>query len=316
MSVLIPNQAQDEEQLALQMQKKEKLDAIIKRNKQNKMKKTWYRSVIKHIALSLVAISMLLPFLWMVSTSLKETADVFTIPPKWIPDPILWENYLSVFQKLPFMRFFANTAFYTVSVMFFEVFVSVIVAYGFARFKFKGKKILFMFLLVTIMLPGEITIVPGYVFWAKLGEIFGVSFINTYIPLILPAIGGQAVHVFFMSQYFRGIPKDFAEAAYMNGAGSWKILWKVYVPMSIPAIITIGISSFMGTWNSFLGPLIYLNDIEKFTVQIGLTMFEGMFEVNWPLLMAATTLSMLPIMILFFTMQKYFIQSNKSDGIK
>lgn len=220
------------------------------------------------------------------------------------------------FCKGSFLQYILNTTFYTVSVTFLEVSVSLIVAYGFARFQFKGKNLLFMFLLITIMLPGEITIVPGYIYWAKIGEVLGIPTINTYIPLILPALGGQAVHVFFMSQYFRTIPKDFSEAAYINGASSWKILWRVYVPMSIPAIITIAISSFMGTWNSFLGPLIYLNDIDKFTVQVGLAMFQGMFEVNWPLLMAATTLSIIPILVLFFSAQKYFVGSNKADGVK
>lgn len=298
------------------LSKENKIEEILKLSKKNKSKKQRISTVIKHILLSIVAISMLAPFLWMISTSLKTNSDVFTVPPKWIPNPVEWGNYADVFRKVPFMKFIVNTAFYTVSVTFFEVLVSIIVAYGFSRYKFKGKKFLFMFLLGTIMLPGEITIVPGYVFWAKLGQFTGIQFINTYIPLILPAIGGQAVHVFFMTQYFKSIPKAFSEAAYMNGANSWKILWKIYFPMSLPAILTITISSFMGTWNSFLSPLIYLNDINKFTVQVGLSMFQGMFEVNWALLMAATTISILPILILFFSAQKYFIGSNKNDGVK
>lgn len=298
------------------LDRKNKVEAILKHSKKNKDKKEILNKGIKHLLLILVAISMLAPFFWMISTSLKTSGDVFAVPPKWIPTTVEWGNYLQVFTKVPFMRFIINTAFFTIGVTFFEVVVSLIVAYGFSKYNFKGKKILFMFLLGTIMLPGEITIVPGYVFWAKLGEITGIQFINTYIPLILPAIGGQAVHIFFMTQYFQSIPKAFSEAAYMNGASSWKILWKIYIPMSIPAILTIAISSFMGTWNSFLTPLIYLNDMNKFTVQVGLAMFQGMFEVNWPLLMAATTISILPILILFFSSQKYFIGSNKNDGVK
>ncbi|WP_170875341.1 carbohydrate ABC transporter permease [Virgibacillus pantothenticus] len=289
---------------------------LVKERASHRSTKKMFHSILKHTLLILVAITMLLPFFWMVSTSLKTSNNVFTIPPQWIPNPIEVGNYADVFKAVPFFRYIMNTVGYTIAVTFFEVMVSIMVAYGFSRFNFKFKKPLFMFLLLTIMIPGEITIVPGYIFWAKLGEFFGTSFINTYVPLILPAIGGQAVHVFFMTQYFRTIPKDFAEAAYINGAGNWKILWRIYFPMSIPAILTITISSFMGTWNAFLGPLIYLNDMNKFTIQVGLAMFQGMFDVNWPLLMAATTISILPMIVLFFSLQKYFIPSNKQDGVK
>ncbi|MGO4936233.1 carbohydrate ABC transporter permease [Fundicoccus sp. Sow4_H7] len=289
---------------------------LVKEEKKNRSLKSTIFSTLKHIALIIVAISMLLPFFWMVSTSLKTSNNVFSIPPQWIPNPIQYSNYPGVFEAVPFLRYIINTVFYTIAVTFLEVFVSVIVAYGFARFNFKFKRPLFLFLLITIMIPGEITIVPGYIFWARLGQFFNTSFINTYVPLVLPAIGGQAVHIFFMTQYFRTISKDFAEAAYINGASAWTILWRVFFPMSIPAILTIGISSFMGTWNAFLGPLIYLNDSSKFTIQVGLAMFQGMFDVNWPLLMAATTISIIPMIILFFSLQRYFIPSNKQDGVK
>lgn len=288
---------------------------VKERAKQKPLKKIMF-SIIKHTLLIIIAISMILPFFWMVSTSLKTSNNVFTIPPQWIPNPVKIQNYADVFKAVPFFRYIMNTVGFTVAVTFFEVIVSVIVAYGFSRFNFKFKKSLFMFLLLTIMIPGEITIVPGYIFWVKIGEFLGITLINTYVPLVLPAIGGQAVHIFFMTQYFRTIPKDFAEAAYINGASNWKILWKIFFPMSIPAILTITISSFMGTWNAFLGPLIYLNDSNKFTIQVGLAMFQGMFDVNWPLLMAATTISIIPMIILFFSLQKYFIPSNKQDGVK
>jgi len=300
------------------LSKEEKLKEMIRLNKQQKNVKKMVMSTLKHLTLILVAISMLAPFFWMLSTSLKTSSNALAVPPQWIPNPVYWRSYIEVFQRVPFLQYLLNTLYYSLGNTFFEVVVSLVVAYGFARFKFKGKKILFMFLLITIMLPGEITIVPGYIYWVRLGQLFNTTFINTYIPLILPAIGGQAVHIFFMSQYFRTIPKDFSEAAYINGASSWKILWKVYVPMSMPAIITITISSFMGTWNSFLAPLIYLNDMEKFNVQVGLAMFQGINgeNINWALLMAATTISILPIIILFFSMQRYFIPSNKADGVK
>ena len=294
----------------------EKIKKLVEIEDSNVSAKSIFRSILKHAALIIVAISMILPFFWMVSTALKTSNNVFTIPPQWIPNPALWSNFPAVFRAVPFLRFIINTMLYTITNSFFEVVVSIIVAYGFARYNFKYKKVLFMFLLITIMIPGEITIVPGYIFWSKLGEIFNTNFINTYIPLVLPAVGGQAVHIFFLFQFFRTIPGDFAEAAYINGASSWSILWKIFVPMSIPAIITISISSLMGTWNAFLGPLIYLNDVNKFTIQVGLAMFQGMFDVNWPLLMAATTISIIPMIILFFSLQRYFIPTTKDSGLK
>ncbi|VYT95748.1 ABC transporter permease subunit [Clostridium tertium] len=292
------------------MTEQQKIEYLVEKSKKNKSGKTVALTILKHGILMLVAISMILPFLWMISTSLKTNSNVFVVPPQWIPDPIVLENYPLVFEKVPFLRYFLNTAFVAFFKLLGEVGVSALVAYGFARFNFKGKKILFMFLLATIMLPGESTLVPSFIFWSHLG------FIDTYVPLILPAFGGQAVFIFFLVQYFTSIPKDFYEAAYISGANSFKIFWKIYVPMSIPALISVSIWSFMGSWNDLLAPLIYINDQMKFTIQIGLAMFQGMFEVNWPLLMAATTLSLIPVILLFFSLQKYFVQSNKGDGIK
>lgn len=300
--------------------KQEKIDALLSQKQKIKPKKLIF-TILKHGFLILFGISMILPFLWMVSTSLKTTSSVFSVPPQWIPDPVMWENIPMVFEKIPFLQYLFNTTGMAIAKLFGDVIVSALVAYGFAKFNFRFKKPLFLFLLITIMLPGEVTLVPTYIMWANLGQFFNgigldISFINSYIPLILPTLGGQAVFVFFLVQYFQSISKEFYEAAYMDGANSFKIFYKIYLPLSLPAIIMISIQSFMGSWNDFLAPLIYLNDQNLFTVQIGLAMFQGMNETNWPLLMAATTLSILPIIILFFSMQKYFVQSNKADGVK
>lgn len=304
--------------MELSLDENQKISQLVKFSEKDRNKKQVVKSVVKHVALMAVAITMLAPFFWMLSTSLKTGPGALAVPPQWIPEPFVWGNFLEVFRRVPFLRFIWNSTFHSVSVTFLEVAISLIVAYGFARFNFKGKRILFMFLLMTIMLPGEITIVPGYIYWVRLSEILNIQFIDTYWPLILPAIGGQAVHIFFMTQYFRTISKDFSEAAYINGASSWKILWKIYVPMSLPAIITISISSFMGTWNAFLSPMIYLNSRDNFNVQVGLQMFQGIdgANINWALVMAATTISIIPILVLFFALQKYFIPSNKADGVK
>lgn len=301
--------------------KQEKIDVLQKKGKKVSGKKL-FSSSVKHFFLILFGITMIMPFLWMVSTSLKTSTNVFAIPPQWIPNPMVWENYPLIFEKIPFLRYLFNTGGMAIAKLFGDIFVSALVAYGFAKFNFKYKKGIFLFLLGTIMLPGEVTLVPTYIMWAKLGAIVQAmgmgdfSFINTYIPLILPTLGGQAVFVFFLVQYFQTISKEFYEAAYMDGANSFKIFMKIYLPLSIPALVTISIQSFMGSWNDFLAPLIYLNDQNLFTVQIGLAMFQGLNQTNWPLLMGATTLSILPVLLLFFTMQRYFVQSNKADGIK
>lgn len=293
-----------------------KVNFLLKNEKSNKNKRQLLKNIIKHILLIIVAITMVAPFFWMISTSLKTNANVFTIPPQWIPHPVEWKNYIKVFEEVPFLRFIGNSFYYTIAITAIQTIMSVVVAYGFVRYNFRGKKFLFLFLLSTMMLPSQVTLVPSYVLWAKVGQLTGIKFINTYIPLILPAIGGNAAEIFFMNQYFQSISKSFSEAAYMNGANSWKILWEIYVPMSIPAIMTILIQSFMGTWNSFLNPLIYLNDTNKFPIQVGLAMFQGMFKTDWAVMMAATTLSLIPMLILFFSLQKYFVGSNKQDGIK
>ncbi|MGL5041723.1 MAG: carbohydrate ABC transporter permease [Culicoidibacterales bacterium] len=304
-----------------QLSKQDKIKQIAKNNKQLDGK-TVVKSSTKHILLIVVGITMIMPFLWMISTSLKTTSNVFVIPPQWIPSPAVWQNYPLIFEKIPFLRYLLNTGGMAIGKLFGDIFVSALVAYGFAKFNFKFKKGLFLFLLATIMLPGEVTLVPTYIMWSKLGSFVSslgagnFSFINTYIPLMLPTLGGQAVFVFFLVQYFQTISKEFYEAAYMDGANSFAIFLKIYLPLSIPAIVTISIQSFMGSWNDFLAPLIYLNDQELFTVQIGLAMFQGLNGTNWPLLMGATTLSIIPVLIVFFSMQRYFVRSNKADGIK
>jgi len=293
------------------MSKSEKLAFLVRESGKKRNYKSMALSVLKHLLLLMVAVAMVLPFLWMISTSLKTNYNVFAVPPQWIPNPVVVENYPQVFDMIPMVRYFFNTLLTAAGKIVGEVGVSALVAYGFSRYSFKGKKFLFIFLLATIMFPGEATLVPSYIFWSFLGGI------NTYAPLIIPSLGGQAVFVFFLVQYFNTIPKDFSEAAYMCGASSFKIFWKIYLPMSMPALITISIWSFMGSWNDLLAPLLYVSgNRDLFTLQIGLAMFQGTFEVKWPLLMAATTLSLLPVIILFFSLQKYFVQSNKGDGIK
>lgn len=269
------------------------------------------RNTFLYIFLSLASIATLLPLLWMISTSLKSGNVIFDIPPKWLPDGFHWENYVKAVTDIDFFRYFLNSSIITGFRIVAEVFVSALVAYGFAKFEFPGKNIWFILLLSTIMIPGEITLIPVFQMFVKLG------WINTFLPLIVPAFfGGQAVFIFLLRQFFMSQPNELMEAAIIDGANKFQIFYKIYMPISKPALATIAIFSFQGSWNDLLGPLIYLNDSSKFTLQLGLAMFNGVMKVDWGALMAASLLVLLPVLILFFTCQKYFVEGISFTGTK
>jgi multiple sugar transport system permease protein len=269
------------------------------------------QTFLVYLFLIIASAATVLPLLWMISTSLKSGDIIFQIPPKWLPDSFHLENYHRAVTDIPFFLYLKNTVIITVFRVFAEVFISALVAYGFARFHFPGKNIWFMLLLSTIMLPGEITMIPLFIMFDKLG------WINTFKPLIVPAFfGGQAVFVFLLRQFFLTIPRELEEAALIDGATRFQIFYKIFLPLSKPALITIGLFSFQGSWNDLLGPLMYLNDSNKFTLQLGLAMFNGMTRVEWGPLMAASLLVLLPTLLLFFAMQKYFVEGISVTGIK
>jgi multiple sugar transport system permease protein len=268
-------------------------------------------SLFVYLFLILASIATILPLFWMISTSLKSGDIIFEIPPKWIPETFEWENYKRAVTDIPFFLYFKNTVIITGFRMFAEVFVSALVAYGFARFNFPGKNFWFVILLSTIMLPGEITMIPVFIMFSEIG------WINTFKPLIVPSFfGGQAVFIFLLRQFFMSIPKELEESAVMDGANRFQIFYKIFLPLSKPALITIGLFSFQGSWNDLLGPLMYLNDSSKFTLQLGLAMFNGMTKVEWGPLMAASLLVLLPTIVIFFSMQKHFVEGITVTGIK
>lgn len=269
------------------------------------------RNIFLYIFLILASIACILPLLWMVSTSLKSGNVIFDIPPRWLPDGLHWENYVKAVTDIDFFRYFLNTSFITFFRVFAEVFVSAFVAFGFAKFDFPGKNFLFLLLLSTIMIPGEVTLIPVFKMFTNLG------WVNTFLPLIIPAFfGGQAVYIFLLRQFFMSQPNELMEAAIIDGATKFQIFYKIYLPISKPALITIAIFAFQGAWNDLLGPLMYLNDSKKFTLQLGLAMFNGALKVEWGALMAASVLVLLPVIILFFTCQKYFVEGISFTGTK
>lgn len=256
-----------------------------------------------------------LPFLWAIGSSLKPMTEIFKFPPTMWPVEPRWENWLDVFRIAPFARFIYNTIYITLFAMVGQILSASAVAYGFSRFRFPGRDPLFFVVLSTMMLPWQVTIVPTFLLFRFLG------WINTYFPLILPFFfGGGAFYIFLLRQFFMTIPKDLDEAAKIDGASSVRIFWNILLPLAKPALATVAIFSFIEHWNEFIAPLIFLNSPEKFTVSIGLRHFTSSpFESDEPreaILMAASLIVAMPVLLLFFAAQKYFVQGIVTTGLK
>jgi ABC-type glycerol-3-phosphate transport system permease component len=255
----------------------------------------------------------LLPLLWMLSVSVQDVEGVFAQPFRWIPDQPRWENFRDAVTIFPFDRYLANTTFITAFVVLFTLLSSSLVAYGFSRMRFHGRDLLFAVCLSTMMLPGQVTMIPLYVAYAKLG------WIDTWYPLIVPALFGSPFYIFLLRQFFLTIPREYDEAALLDGAGKLRIYWSITLPLARPALATVALFSFVGTWNDFFGPLIYINSPEKATLTLGLEMLKAQIvagTVQWHILMAASLLVMLPNVLAFFLAQKHFIRGLQMGGLR
>ena len=262
-------------------------------------------------ALVAVAAVLLLPFAWMVSTSLKGNEAVFALPPQWIPEAPRWDNYAEVFRRMPFLLYLRNTSVITALTIAGTVLTSSLVAYAFACLRWPGRDALFLFVVATMMLPLQVIMIPLFVLFKELG------WLNTYKPLIVPAfLGGGAFNIFVLRQFFLGIPRDLFDAARIDGASEWRIYWGIALPLARPALVTVGLLTFMFGWNDFLGPLIYLSDPSKNTLALGLALFTGQHQTDWGVLMAASVLMMVPVVALFFFFQRYFIKGFTMSGLK
>jgi multiple sugar transport system permease protein len=253
---------------------------------------------------------VLLPFFWMVSTSLKTKATMWQFPPQWIPDSPRWSNYVDAFSFAPFSTYIMNTLTIELFVILGQVVSCTIVAYGFSRFRFRGREVLFMIMLATMLIPDQVTMIPLFLMFSKFG------WVDTYLPLTVPMFFGNAFFVFLMRQYMLTIPKDLDEAAKIDGANSFQILWKVLVPLLRPSMTIIVVFTFSNVYNDFMGPLIYLNSPEKFTLAVGLANFVSSRGSEWNLLMAASTVTLLPLLILYYFAQRNLIGGVASMGIK
>ena len=269
-----------------------------------------FSTVRGYTVLLIFAVIFLVPFYWMFATALKGNEQLFQLPPAWAPNPAVWDNFAQVFREVPFDKFLINSVVLVIWNVIGQVLSCTLVAYGFARLRFPGRNILFFILLATLMVPRQVTLVPQFILFAKLG------WVNTYLPLILPAFGGSPFLIFLMRQYMMTIPLDLDEAATIDGANRLQILRHIIVPVSMPAIVLVAVFTFTDVWNDFMGPLIYLNDPEKFTVTLGLSFFQGAKETSWNLLMAGSLMAMIPPMILFFIAQKRLLGGLAAAGIK
>lgn len=257
-----------------------------------------------------LSIVFIFPFLWLVGTSLKPENEAISFPPSLLPKVWDFANYKDVFTIVNFGQYYLNSIIVTVATVIGTVLSSTLAAYGFARIKGKGRDVWFILLLATMMLPPQVTMIPVYMIFAKLG------WTNTFLPLIVPAFFGNAYFIFLLRQFFKTIPKELEESAYLDGCSTLGIFWRIVLPLSTPAVITVALLSFMWTWNDFLGPLIYLNDDSKFTLAVGILQFKGALLIEWGPMMAASVLIILPLIILFFVGQKYFIEGIATTGGK
>ncbi|MGC4190522.1 MAG: carbohydrate ABC transporter permease [Thermomicrobiales bacterium] len=271
---------------------------------------------ISYVLCIFLAVVFSVPTYWAVTGSFKTVAEIQQIPPIWLPETWHWENYKRVWELVPFGRFLFNTVLVTLAAGIGQVLTAAIVGYGFARFRFRGREILFMMILATIMFPPELTIIPTFIGFRKLG------WIDTFWPLIVPYwFGGGAFFIFLFRQFFRTIPEDLLEAARLDGAGYWRIFWEIIVPLSKPAFASAAIISFITHWNDFFNPLIFLSSPSKFTLSLGIQAFAtggvGLTpEPRDQLLMAATVMMTAPVVAVFFFAQRYFIQGIATSGLK
>jgi ABC-type glycerol-3-phosphate transport system permease component len=256
------------------------------------------------------ALTFSMPLLWMISTSLKPEHLVYSIPIVWIPPELEWSNYIRAWQMLPFTTFYSNTIFITVVNIIGLVLSSSLVAFGFARIRFWGRDWIFIILLATMMLPPQVTLIPIYLFWARL------ELVNTFWPLIAPEWLTNAFNVFLLRQFFMSINTELDDAARIDGAGWFTIYWRVIMPLSKPALGVIAIMAFAWNWNNFLGPLIYLNEPKNFTIAIGLRLFQTQQQQYMAETMAMTLVALIPVLVVFYIAQAKFIQGIVMTGVK
>ncbi len=269
------------------------------------------KTVLGYTILLALSVVFLIPFLWSLSASFKGLLQVYAIPPVWIPKPIHWENYIRIFKLLPLLRFFWNTIVITTLSLVGQIFSASLVAYAFARLRWPLRDFFFFLLLGTMMLPTQVTLIPQFLLYQYLG------WMDTYLPLIVPHfLGISAFSIFLLRQFFKSVPLELEEAARIDGSSFFRTFWTIILPLSKPALATIVILTFIQKWNEFMPPLIYLQTYEKFPVSLGINMFKDVYSSLPHYIMATSMLALVPILVLFFVAQKYFVKGIMLSGLK
>ncbi len=272
------------------------------------------RVFLKHlltwIFVLLLCIISIFPFFWMVRSSLMTKTEIFGTPMKWWPKEIQWQNYSQAMTQVPFVRYFMNSLFLVAVNIIGKLLSSSLVAFGFSRIEFRGRKIWFGIVIATMMIPWSVLLIPQFMLWNVVG------LYNTYVPLTLPAFFLDGFYIFLLRQFFATLPRDYDEAAILDGASYFTIYSRIIMPLCKPALMTVCVFTFMNTWNDFIGPMIYLKDPKMSTVSLGLQMFISQYTTEWHLMMAAATVAIVPMIIMFFFAQRYFIEGMTFAGIK
>ena len=268
------------------------------------------RSISAHTVLVALSLVFLVPFLWLVSTSLKIDSQILVFPPVWFPQPITIQQYVIGLNYIPFLTYLKNTAIYCGVSVIGCIISSSLVAYSLARIRWPGRELLFAIIIATLMVPTQVTLIPLFLVFKNLG------WIGSLKPLIVPYFFLQPFSIFLLRQFFLTIPHELSEAARVDGANEARIYWSIIMPLATPVLATVGLFTFLGTWNDYLGPLIYLNDPAQYTLSLGLAQFQGEHNVLWGPLMAVSVVMIVPVLIAFFFTQRTFIQGITMTGIK
>jgi multiple sugar transport system permease protein len=266
--------------------------------------------VLAYLVLTALSLVFCIPFFWLLSSSLKENRQLFAFPIIWIPKPITLEHYINGLQFVPFPRYVANTLFICMMTVLGALFSNTLVAYGLARIRWVLRLPIFYTILATMMIPAQVTMIPLFIVFRRLG------WYDSFLPLVVPTFFGQGMYIFLLRQFFLTIPMELSEAAEVDGANELTIFWSIILPLTKPALATVALFQFLAAWGDYLGPLIYITDVNKYTVSLGLSLFQGQYTTEYGGLMAASTVMMLPVIILFFLTQRTFIEGITLTGIK
>ena len=273
------------------------------------LKNSKTRKIIVYVFLALASFIMLIPFIWMLSASIKATQEAFSVPFRLIPTTPRWINFKEIWTEIPLLTFIGNTTFLTIVVTILQLLTSSFAAYAFSKLEFKHRNKLFLMYIATIAMPWQVYMVPQFIMMRSMG-------LNNKLTAIICLQAFSAFGVFMMKQFYTGIPNDLCEAARIDGMSEYRIWWKIMLPLSKPALSTLTIFTFVNTWNDYLGPLIYLKSESKKTVQLGLKMFIGQFSAEYGLIMAGSVITLIPVLVVFLLLQKNFVEGVAATGIK